>query len=256
MKEVKTCLRTPGGKFYGFKKIEKYFKCNYDEYREPFLGGASVFLSIKPADKINWVNDLDKDLYNFYNVIKNNSSKKKLYKLLQNQTVSKKKYLEILKFKPKSNIESAFKYFYLNRTSFSGIMKNPRWGYKIGSSVEPNKWVSRIETVSDKIKIAKITNLDFRKVISHNSNNNVLIYCDPPYYKVSKGIYNKEFLDKDHLDLVSLLKETKYKFILSYNYHLDLLKFYKWAKIEITTWKYFMSEGRRPVGKEIIISNF
>ena len=36
MKRVKTCLRTPGGKFYGFKKLEKYFDIDFDEYREPF----------------------------------------------------------------------------------------------------------------------------------------------------------------------------------------------------------------------------
>ena len=66
MKKVKTCLRTPGGKFYGFKKLEKYFQVEFDEYREPFLGGGSVFLSLDNETKTNWINDIDTELVNFY----------------------------------------------------------------------------------------------------------------------------------------------------------------------------------------------
>ena len=72
MKRIKTCLRTPGGKFYGFKHFKDYFDISYDEYREPFIGGGSVFLSLSPAKKLNWVNDLDTDLINFYKVISDN----------------------------------------------------------------------------------------------------------------------------------------------------------------------------------------
>ena len=43
---IKTCLRTPGGKFYGFKFLKKYFDTEFNEYREPFIGGGSVFLSL------------------------------------------------------------------------------------------------------------------------------------------------------------------------------------------------------------------
>ena len=62
--------------------------------------------------------------------------KKQLYKLLKNESVNKSRYKKILNFSPKNKIEEAYKYFYINRTSFSGIMNKPRWGYKIGSSVE------------------------------------------------------------------------------------------------------------------------
>lgn len=256
MKRVKTCLRTPGGKFYGFKKLEKYFDTDFNEYREPFLGGGSVYLSLNKNTKKNWVNDIDKDLINFYQTIIDDNKKRQLYKLLRNESVDKSRYKKILNFYPKNKIEEAYKYFYINRTSFSGIMNKPRWGYKIGSSVEPKGWIDRIEPVSLKMKNTDLTSLDFKKVISKKSSNNVLIYCDPPYYKVSKGIYKNEFSQKNHEDLCNLLKKTKFKFLLSYNYHKELFKMYKWAFINSTDWKYFMSEGRRLVGKELIISNY
>jgi len=256
MKRIKTCLRTPGGKFYGFKKLKKYFDINFDEYREPFLGGGNVYLSLEKNTKINWVNDIDKDLVNFYKVISNKTQKEKLYKYLEKEIVNKVRYKKILDIIPKDDVEKAYQYFYLNRTSFSGIMNKPRWGYKLGSSVTPEKWIGRIEPVSEKIKKAKLTSLDFVKVINKKSKNNVLIYCDPPYYKVSKGIYKNEFNQKNHEDLCNVLNNTKFKFILSYNYHEELLKMYKWAFINSTDWKYFMSEGRRTTGKELIITNF
>ena len=256
MKRIKTCLRTPGGKFYGFKKLKKYFDTNFDEYREPFLGGGNVYLSLEKNTKINWVNDIDKGLVNFYKVISNKTQKEKLYKYLEKEIVNKVRYKKILNIIPKDDVEKAYQYFYLNRTSFSGIMNKPRWGYKLGSSVIPEKWIGRIEPVSEKIKKAKLTSLDFVKVINKKSKNNVLIYCDPPYYKVSKGIYKNEFNQKNHEDLCNVLKNTKFKFILSYNYHEELLKMYKWAFINSTDWKYFMSEGRRTIGKELIITNF
>ena len=256
MKKVKTCLRTPGGKFYGFKKLEKYFQVEFDEYREPFLGGGSVFLSLDNETKTNWINDIDTELVNFYKIIIDDRKKNELYKLLKNETVNKIKYKKVLNLSPKNKIEEAYKYFYINRTSFSGIMNKPRWGYKIGSSVEPSGWIDRIEPVSIKMKNTQLTSLDFKKVISKKSKNKVLIYCDPPYYKVSKGIYKNEFSKKDHEELCKLLKNTKFKFILSYNYHKELLDMYKWAFINSTDWKYFMSEGRRLVGKELIITNY
>ncbi len=256
MKRIKTCLRTPGGKFYGFKHFKDYFNISYDEYREPFIGGGSVFLSLPPAKKLNWVNDLDADLINFYKVISDNKKRKRLYNLLDDEVATRERHAEIIKLNPNSDIENAFKYFYINRTSFSGIMQSPRWGYRIGSSVTPENWSKRIEPVGKKFLQAKITNLDFKKVITSKSTNDVLIYCDPPYYKASKGIYKKEFSEKDHLDLMKLLKKTSYKFILSYNYHKDLFKMYNWANIKEKTWKYFMSENRRQIGKELVISNY
>ena len=161
MKRIKTCLRTPGGKFYGFKHFKDYFNISYDEYREPFIGGGSVFLSLPPAKKLNWVNDLDTDLINFYKVI----SDKKKRNLLDDEVATRERHAEIIKLNPNSDIENAFKYFYINRTSFSGIMQSPRWGYRLGSSVTPENWSKRIEPVGKKFSEAKITNLDFTEIM-------------------------------------------------------------------------------------------
>tara|TARA_B100000965_G_scaffold95666_1_gene78095 strand:- start:1791 stop:2552 length:762 start_codon:yes stop_codon:yes gene_type:complete len=252
--KVKTCLRYPGGKFYGFKKIEKYLDVPHKQFVEVFVGGGSIFLGKEKVGE-NWINDKDENLINFYKTIQNERDKKMLFEMLNNESVSKQRYSEVLGMQPQNNIERAFQYFYLNRTSFSGIMNKPRWGYMIGSSVTPDKWIDRIIPVSDKIKDVKITCLDFREVLGQ-INNDALVYLDPPYYQASKGIYSKEFSTQDHIDLMHMLRESNFRFILSYNNNEDLYKMYDWCNIVDENWVYFMSENRRLDGKELIITNF
>ena len=74
---LKTPLRYPGGKSRAVKKMAEFFPLfkDYDEYREPFLGGGSVALYITqmyPHLDI-WVNDLYEPLYNFWRELQENA---------------------------------------------------------------------------------------------------------------------------------------------------------------------------------------
>jgi len=257
-RDVKTCLRYPGGKFYGAKKILPFCEVKHHTFIEPFVGGASIFLAKSLAAKLNWINDFDPELINFYSVIKNKKNREKLFELLRDEEAHPERHNKVNKMKPKNKIEKAFKYFYLNRTSFSGIMNKPRWGYRIGSSLTPDRWISRIVPVAEKLKNAKITNLDFKKMFSQiPDKEGVLLYLDPPYFKASKAIYCHEFSHQDHIDLKNLLMNLKKaKFILSYENCPEIKEIYNWAKIHKINFRYFMSEGRRQEGSEFIITNF
>lgn len=256
MRHGRTCLRYPGGKFYGVKHIRQFYNTPHNEYREVFLGGGSVFLDKPKLDKNNWLNDIDSELINFYKIIKSPASRKRLYALIDGEVATKERHAEVKEMTPKNNVERAFKYFYLNRTSFSGIMNKPRWGYAIGSSVTPDRWVDIIDPVAQKLAGTELTSVDFREMIEKPSDNEVLLYLDPPYYKASKAIYNNEFSEEDHIDLMKLLKKTKFKFILSYENSPEIRELYKWANIHEISFRYYMSEARRQDGNELIITNF
>ena len=253
--KVKTCLRYPGGKFYGYKHIEPYLNVQHVNYIEPFVGGASIYLG-KTQAKNNWINDKDKELINFYQVISNENSLNKFLHLIENEIVNKERYSQVLNMSVKNELERAFKYFYLNRTSFSGIMNKPRWGYRIGSSVTPENWAKRVIPVSNKLKHTKITSLDFRDLFNNNEDQDTLFYLDPPYFVASKNIYKEEFTNSDHNDLAEIIKKTKSKFVLSYENSNEVKKLYNWANIKETSWKYFLSEARRQDSSELIITNF
>jgi site-specific DNA-adenine methylase len=69
---------------------------------------GSVFLGNDLTAKKNWINDIDKDLVNFYKVIQNEDSKNELFRLLNDQIATKERHLEIKNYKPKNKIERAF----------------------------------------------------------------------------------------------------------------------------------------------------
>lgn len=256
MREVKTCLRYPGGKFYGYKVLYPFLQSPHSEFREVFAGGASVFLG-KALVETNWINDKDAELVNFYRLISDPVKRRKLSKLLDKEVATRERHAEVLKMDPKSELDHAFKYFYLNRTSFSGIMHKPRWGYALGSSITPDKWASIIEPVGEKMANAKITQLDFRDVITApGKKNDVLLYLDPPYFQASKAIYKNEFSVQDHIDLAQLLKKTPFRFVLSYEDSPQVRELYQWANLNTTNFTYYMSEARRQDGRELIITNF
>ena len=64
---IKSPLRYPGGKSRVAEILVNQFP-KFDEYREPFLGGGSVFIETKRrfADKIFRINDAYFDLFKFW----------------------------------------------------------------------------------------------------------------------------------------------------------------------------------------------
>jgi DNA adenine methylase len=64
---IKSPLRYPGGKSRAAETIAKLIP-DFDEFREPFLGGGSVFVYLKQRypNKTYWINDLYLELFKFW----------------------------------------------------------------------------------------------------------------------------------------------------------------------------------------------
>jgi DNA adenine methylase len=61
---IKSPLRYPGGKSRAVETIARLLP-DFDEFREPFLGGGSVFVYVKQRfpNKKYWINDLYTEFY-------------------------------------------------------------------------------------------------------------------------------------------------------------------------------------------------
>ncbi len=68
MQNIKSPLRYPGGKSRAVSQIAEYLPKHFSEYREPFLGGGSVFLYLRQKfPRLTfWINDLNYDVYCFW----------------------------------------------------------------------------------------------------------------------------------------------------------------------------------------------
>lgn len=254
-------FRYPGGKFYALKYLQPFWEAvDHDEYREPFIGGGAVFFA-KRKVKYNWLNDLNEDLMTTYSVIADPTRRYKLISLLSTEVVKKERHSEVKKIKPKTLLEVAHKTYYLNRTSFSGILHKPAWGYKKGHSVPPESWGEKIEMAGRKLEGVKLTALDFADVITAPpQGKKVFMYLDPPYVESDQvRAFENSFSTKDHERLAKLLKKTPYKFCLSYD-DCDLARnMYGWAHIYGRSWWYNTANCRgtpRKMGNELIITNY
>lgn len=265
IKRTKTpvLFRYPGGKFYAMKILRPFWSCiSHDEYREPFVGGGSVFFS-KKKTKHNWLNDADDELITTYKKIKSKKERDKLIKLFNKEVANKERWREVYESEANTDFEIAFKYFYLNRTSFSGKLVSPAWGYRPKRSLPPERWVERLIPCGEKLKDVKITNLDFAPVIEAPSAGlNTLLFVDPPYYSPpKKKHYRKGFTKEDHIRLSNVLQKTSHKFFLTYDDVKEVRDLYSWANINELKFFYRVDNsnvenGNRKMGFELIITNY
>jgi len=264
-KKVLLPFRWAGGKYYALSILEKFWlKIDHDEYREPFLGGGSVFWA-KDKVKYNWINDTDEDLILTLKFISNKKNADSLIKLFENEIeATRENHTKVKSMNPLNDLDRVYKYYYLNRTSFSGKMKNPSWGYLPKRSLPPIRWKERILPCSVKLNAdVKITCLDFEDVIkAPASGNKVLLFLDPPYFKAKQeNHYVMSFKPNDHIRLSKVLKDTKHMFFLTYDDCEEIRELYNWAKIYEINFFYRIdnskdNKDKRKKGNEIVITNY
>jgi DNA adenine methylase len=256
-------FRYPGGKFYVLNILYPFWsQVDHDEYREPMVGGGSVFFN-KTKVKYNWLNDIDAELMTTYRILSNPVQRMKLLDRLSKETASKERWREVFNFQPSNDLETAYRYYYLNRTSFSGKLSSAAWGYRPKRSLPPERWHERIIPCGEKLEGVKLTNDDFESVIkAPTMGSRVLMFIDPPYFKPPKNKHYRDgFSLEDHVRLRDALKDTDYRFFLTYDDCKEIRDLYGWANIYEVKFFYRVDnaniqQGRRQVGFELVITNY
>ena len=181
-------------------------------------------------------------------------------------------------FTPKNSLEKAARYYYINRTSYSGIMKsqNCYFGYGEKYSMRPENWGRQLRKNSIKLQGVELTSLDFGKVLDLASETqDAFVFLDPPYYNADQTkFYTESFTLADHERLSDILKKksSNFKFLLTYDDSPEVRELYSWAnQMDEQEWNYTISrtddqknkkkmkdghKSSRKKGKEIFILNY
>ena len=258
---VRPFLRYPGSKYNASKFIEPFWaNIEFDEYREPFLGGGAVFFKM-PKSPYSVLNDLDEDLLNCYRVVQDPILLKKLKCDVADVVPSREWFEELKHTNPTDSYDRALRYFLINRTAYSGIMNLPNWGFHPVKSVQPEKWPERLQAAHEKLATnVELASTHFREIIQRPSDKRVWMFVDPPYFAADqKRAYKKSFQVEDHMELVELLKATPHMFCLTYDNCLQVKELYSWANIYELEWMYHTANSKvttRKKGKELIITNY
>ena len=268
-KRFRSPLRYPGGKQKAIEQIGEMFPPYAFEYREPMVGGGSVYLharSIQLAKKY-WINDKFKELVSFWNSVQDPGTCSQLAESLHvlksgfsSAEEIKKYFLAARIEEPVDAFRQAFLFFFFNRVTFSGT--TCAGGFSSSASLKrfTTSSIDRLLPLVNALKDTRITELDFGEVIAAPGKD-VFIFLDPPYYTASK-LYgrNGRLHGFDHEGLASLLKVTPHKFLITYDDCPEIRQLYQWASIVPWQLQYGMNncnaEHQSKVGNEIFILNY
>lgn len=277
MLAIHSPFRYPGGKYYARSQILKLIPEAYTSYIEPFAGGASIFFA-KEKSTPTLLNDKDPELINCYVQIRDDVES--LIELLSQVKEPPNKELHSYYkncYIPQNRQEQAFRWFLLNRISYSGIMKpnNCYWGYGDRYSMKPERWPELLRKCSEKLQNVELGCHDFEAVITQ-APKGAFLFIDPPYWGGGqRRFYNPTFDKADHLRLFETLKRKNKDivFLLTYDDALELKKYYQgWdcspmISINEVSWNYTLNRtddqlngtsqrGKRSHGRELFIYNY
>ena len=255
-----TVLKYPGAKWRIAKWIISHFP-KHHSYLEPFFGSGAVLFN-KPLSNIETVNDLDWNVCNLFNCIRNDSQK--LASMVSMTPFSRNTYDDTFKIELNdllceiSPFERARR-FLIQCWQGHGFRTN---GYKVGwkNDVQGREnmyavynWYRLPEWIIgivDRLKQVQIENRSAVEVIKRFRYSNVLIYADPPYLLSTRTAkqYKHEMSEQDHIELLEILLQHAGPVIVSgYQNKLydDVLK--GWRKNSIEGYAEYCGADRREV---------
>ena len=204
-----------GGKKRLRKQITELFPDKIEKYVEVFGGAGWVLFSKDKHAKIEIYNDYNSNLVNLYRCIKYHADA--LFDELEYIADSREMFYDCvsqMKARGLTDIQRAARFYVMVQCSYSGSLHS----YGIGNR-SLNKSKGRFKDIQQRSNRVFIENKDFEDIIKAQDKEGTLFYLDPPYYdaeKYYKGLEN-EFKLEDHNRLFEILKNTKAKWILSYN---------------------------------------
>ena len=240
---MRTALHYPGGK----KRIASWIiehMPHHHSYLEPYFGCGAVLFAQQPAP-IETVNDLDGEVINFFQVIRDTESRKELQEWITYTPYARQVYDDAHLRKPGSDVERAA-YFAIKSMQSHGFRMNGNCGWKKDVYGRENAYAIKywnelpksIAEMAIRLKQVQIENRPALDLIKNYDYENVLMYLDPPYVwstRAGSKQYVHEMTDQDHIELLEAVARLRAKVMIS-GYDCELYDSYlaDWKKAQIT----------------------
>lgn len=265
--KIKSPLRYPGGKSRALKQILSIIPESFAEFREPFVGGGSVFLALKQQypDGKYWINDLNQDLYLFWKYCQTDIDRLvSEVKKIKEQYGDGEELFHKLKTQNKTviDIKRAVRFFVLNRITFSGTIDcggNSKEAFKKRFT---DSSINRLALIKPLLGNVSITNYDYEKALCKRGKD-VFIFLDPPYFSTIKSkLYGKNgdlHALFDHERFVRNMKECRHKWLITYDNSPEVRDSFHFANIYEWELQYGMDNYKQKhaaKGQELFISNY
>ncbi|MBC1463506.1 Dam family site-specific DNA-(adenine-N6)-methyltransferase [Listeria welshimeri] len=217
MKNVITApIRWTGSKKKLLNEMLLTFDKEQSVYVEPFLGSGTVLINVLSQNmyKKYYVNDINSNLINFYQILK--TEKEKLFQIIisicqqynQLENISEKEiyYYEMRKKFNERRIKvhkRAAVFWFLMKSGFNGVYRvnlNNKFNVPFGKKEKILFNLENAKTISELIQNVEFFNLDYITFLETVSNkesfNEAFLYFDPPYLPennlVRQQLYTKD----------------------------------------------------------------
>lgn len=246
----------------------------FNDYYEPFVGAGAFLFHLQPSNGI-YINDINRELINTYEVIRDRPEEfiKKINAL---DTLNRDRVLYNAKrgeyndkiLNEEHDVDMAVLFVFLNKNCFNGLYRvnqkgffNVPWNKRTtGSSIEEEN----IRNVSKFLSAVSVSNVDFEEVCE-NCREGDFVFLDSPYDPLSKTAsftdYSKEaFKKEDHIRLAEMFAKLTDRgvYAMATNHNTPLIReLYKDYNIEVVDVRRSInSKASKRVGKEVIITNY
>lgn len=262
-------LRYPGGKQKALAQIAGFLPDKVAEYREPMVGGGSIYFHVRSKALANkyWINDQFDELIAFWQTVQSDklcqrliTDLSKLRKRLVTAIQVKDFYLQAREKEVVDAYEMAKLFFFFNRVTFSGTTKAGGFSAAAAQSRFTMSSIERLRAMPEALAQTKVSKGDFAELII-KPGKDVFMFLDPPYFTANK-LYGKNgsLHGFDHERLADLLRVSKHKFLITYDDCPQIRELYKWARIEKWQLQYGMNNCNiaktSKIGNEIFIFNY
>jgi DNA adenine methylase len=292
-KPLKSPLRYPGGKSRALKQIESQLPLSVLggagkaepegreegaggevlEYREPFIGGGSVYLAARSwfpcPERGYWINDINPHVAAFWQTMHADPTRCmemsiKDYKAnWKNGRGLYKHCLAGLSLPKSAEWERATWFFVLNRITFSGLSESGGYSERAFRERFTTSSIDRLTALRGHLTNTRITSQDFEQVVSAPGDG-VFIFLDPPYMRQGGSkLYGRNgdlHVGFDHHRLAATLKATPHKWLMTYDDSPGVRELYQdWAHIVPWQLQYGMNnykQGSAAKGDELFIRNY
>lgn len=235
-------------------------------YVEPFAGAAWILFA-KPPSPVEVLNDKDKDLINFFRVVK--EQPEKLIASFEWELVSRAEFERLAQSDPSqlTDIQRAHRFYYLIMAGWGGELHYPRFQTSITDGGHGNRLFGALQTlrerlmpVYDRLRTVIIENLDWQECINRYDRAGAVMYIDPPYPDNGCNYVHNMREKEDHEILAARLKQARCQWILSsYDTDFTRLLFEGHFIMPVRSSSGMMAQkngNTRVMNEEVLITNF
>jgi DNA adenine methylase len=274
-------VKWAGGKNQLLSSLDPLIPKKFTTYFEPFLGGGAVFFYLLSEKNLRFkafLSDINEELINAFNIIKNDVEK--LITILENHQRmydrSPQDYYYKLRAQTKSfdRVESAGRFIALNKTCYNGL-------YRVNSKGVFNVPMGRYKNplICDSSNLRKISiilknsnthfeSIDYRAILETKTREGDFVYLDPPYNPINPtsnftSYTNNKFSEKDQIELSEIfnkLHDRKCNILLSNSDTPLIRKLYHDFSdytISVKALRAINSKGFKRTGhRELLIKNY